>query len=139
MGGGFGGKTNNQQAVEAATLAKAAGCPVQVAWNRSEEFFYDTFRPAAIVKIRSGVDAAGKIVFWDYHVYFAGERGREQFYDIPNHSTVSHGSGWTGGPGTHPFRTGAWRAPGNNTNTFARESQIDIMARAAGSTRSSSA
>jgi CO/xanthine dehydrogenase Mo-binding subunit len=31
-------------------------------------------------------------------------------------------------PGGHPFATGPWRAPGNNTNTFARESQIDIMA-----------
>jgi len=38
----------------------------------------------------------------------------------------------TSPPGTHPFATGAWRAPGNNTNTFARESQIDIMAAAAG-------
>ncbi|HUU99471.1 MAG TPA: molybdopterin cofactor-binding domain-containing protein, partial [Bacteroidales bacterium] len=28
--------------------------------------------------------------------------------------------------------TGPWRAPNNNTNTFARESQIDIMASAAG-------
>ena len=28
--------------------------------------------------------------------------------------------------------TGAWRAPNNNTNTFARESQIDIMASTAG-------
>ena len=36
--------------------------------------------------------------------------------------------GWRGGPGTHPFATGAWRAPGNNTNTFARESHIDILA-----------
>jgi nicotinate dehydrogenase subunit B len=26
------------------------------------------------------------------------------------------------------FPTGAWRAPANNTNTFARESQLDIMA-----------
>jgi CO/xanthine dehydrogenase Mo-binding subunit len=32
----------------------------------------------------------------------------------------------------HPFGVGAWRAPGNNTNSFARESQIDIMAAAAG-------
>ncbi|MBL7008863.1 MAG: xanthine dehydrogenase family protein molybdopterin-binding subunit, partial [Planctomycetes bacterium] len=28
--------------------------------------------------------------------------------------------------------TGAWRAPGANTNAFARESQIDVMAAAAG-------
>jgi CO/xanthine dehydrogenase Mo-binding subunit len=32
----------------------------------------------------------------------------------------------------HPFGTGSWRAPGNNTNTFARESQINIMAAKAG-------
>ena len=35
-------------------------------------------------------------------------------------------------PGTHPFGTGAWRGPGINTNSHARESQIDIMAAAAG-------
>jgi isoquinoline 1-oxidoreductase len=32
----------------------------------------------------------------------------------------------------HPFGTGAWRAPNNNANTFARETQIDIMASEAG-------
>ncbi len=128
VGGGFGGKTQNQQAVEAALLAKSAGKPVQVAWSRAEEFFYDSFRPAAVVKIRSGVDGAGRIVLWDYHVYFAGERGSQHFYDVPHHSTVSHGSGWRGSPGSHPFGTGPWRAPANNTNTYARESQIDMMA-----------
>ena len=43
-------------------LAKAAGRPVQVMWSREEEFFYDAYRPAAIVKIDSGIDAAGKII-----------------------------------------------------------------------------
>ncbi|UCF93415.1 MAG: xanthine dehydrogenase family protein molybdopterin-binding subunit [Desulfobacterales bacterium] len=47
VGGGFGGKTRNQQVIEAARLATLAGKPVQVAWTRQEEFFYDTFRPAA--------------------------------------------------------------------------------------------
>jgi CO/xanthine dehydrogenase Mo-binding subunit len=32
----------------------------------------------------------------------------------------------------HLFGTGAWRAPDNNTNSFARESHIDIMASKAG-------
>ncbi len=132
VGGGFGGKSRNLQIVEAARLAKLSGKPVQVAWTRKEEFFYDSFRPAAIVKISSGIDGTGKMSFWDYDVYFAGQRGSAQFYDIPNHSTKAHGSGWEGGEGTHPFATGAWRAPSNNTNTFARESQIDIMAAKAG-------
>ncbi len=70
VGGGFGGKTDNQEATEAARLAKATGKPVQVMWSREEEFFYDTFRPAAVVKINSGVDAAGKMAFWDYDVLF---------------------------------------------------------------------
>ncbi len=128
VGGGFGGKTRNLQVGEAARLAKLTGKPVQVAWSRNEEFFYDSFRPAAVVKIRSGATGNGDIRFWDYHVYFAGDRGAAQFYDIPNHRTVSYGGGWGGTPGSHPFATGAWRAPANNTNTFARESQIDMMA-----------
>jgi nicotinate dehydrogenase subunit B len=131
VGGGFGGKTSNQQAGEAARLAKLTGKPVQVAWTRQEEFFYDHFRPAAVVRITSGITGEGDISLWDYEVMFAGERGSAQFYDIPNHKTVSSGGG-RGGPSAHPFYTGAWRAPANNTNTFARESQMDIMAAAAG-------
>ena len=128
IGGAFGGKSNNQQALEAVRLAKLAGKPVQVAWTRAEEFFYDTFRPAAIVKIQAGVTESGLISFWDYGVYYAGERGAAQFYNIPHHRTVIYGSGWTAVPGSHPFSTGPWRAPGNNTNTFARESHIDMLA-----------
>jgi isoquinoline 1-oxidoreductase len=132
VGGGFGGKTSNSQCVEAARLAKAVGVPVQVMRSREEEFFLDTFRPAAKIKIASGIDDAGKMTFWDYEVVAAGERGSAQFYSVPHHRTVARPGGWTGPAGSHPFATGAWRAPANNTNTFARESQMDIMAAAAG-------
>jgi nicotinate dehydrogenase subunit B len=132
VGGGFGGKTRNLQAAEAARLAKITGKPVQVAYSRKEEFFFDAFRPAAIVKIRSGVTESGKLSLWDYKVYFAGERGSQHFYNIPNSATTAFNSSWVGAAGSHPFATGPWRAPGNNTNSFARESQIDIMAAKAG-------
>jgi len=132
VGGGFGGKTRNLQVEQAARLAKLGGKPVQVAWSREEEFFYDTFRPAAVVKVRAGIDDAGSIGLWDYRVYFAGQRGSEHFYDIPHHRTLAHNSSWVGPPGSHPFLTGAWRAPSNNTNTFARESHVDILAAKAG-------
>jgi isoquinoline 1-oxidoreductase len=137
VGGGFGGKTRNLQAVEAARLAKIIGRPVQVAWSRAEEFFYDTFRPAALVRIKSGLSNVGRIVLWDYDVLWAGERSSQQFYNIPHHRTVVRGE-WGGGggggagAGGHPFDVGAWRAPASNTNTFARESQVDIMAAKAG-------
>lgn len=131
LGGGFGGKSRNLQVIEAARLAKLSGKPVQVAWTRKEEFCYDSFRPAAIIKIKSGISKEGKINLWDYHVFYAGERGSKQFYDIPNHRTVAYSPG-SGTKNAHAFATGPWRAPGANSNTFARESQIDIMAAKAG-------
>ena len=132
VGGGFGGKGSNDQAVEAARLARATGKPVQVMWTRAEEFFNDTFRPAAVVKIASGIDGTGHIAFWSYDVYAAGGRGAEVIYDVAHRRITAHPGGWTGPAGYHPFATGPWRAPGNSTNTFARESQIDIMAARAG-------
>ena len=124
IGGGFGGKIYNRQAVEVARIAKMVeGTPVQLMWTRKEEFMYDMFRPAAVIKVNSGVTRDGKITYWDYHTYCAGDRGTELFYGIPNHKTTS----WDG-DNVHPFGTGAWRAPGNYTNTFGRESQMDIMA-----------
>jgi isoquinoline 1-oxidoreductase len=133
VGGGFGGKSASGQAVEAARLAKATGKPVQVVWNRAEEFFYDTFRPAAVVKIRAGLTSAGKIALWDYKVWGAGEREAKSYYDIPNQRALSAG-GWMGGnpPGMNPFAVGPWRAPSVNTNTFARESHMDMLAAKAG-------
>jgi isoquinoline 1-oxidoreductase len=132
VGGGFGGKSASQQALEAARLAAAARKPVRVVWDRDEEFFYDTFDPAAVISIRAGLDASHKIVSWDYEVIGAGSRGAEQFYDIPHHRTVVRG-GWQGNEnGMHPFAIGPWRAPGANANCFARESHIDQLAVKAG-------
>ena len=124
LGGGFGGKIYNQQANEAARIAKMVeGTPIQLMWSRTEEFMYDRFRPAAVIKVNSGITKEGIIKYWDFNTYCAGDRGTELFYGIPNHKTTTLDKS-----DVHPFGTGAWRAPGNSTNTFARESQIDIMA-----------
>jgi CO/xanthine dehydrogenase Mo-binding subunit len=131
VGGGFGGKSAALQAHEAARLAMIVRKPVRVVWSRDEEFFFDTFRPASVITVRAGLDASKKIVFWDYHVVAAGERGAAHFYDIPHHRTVVQG-GWNATAGFHPFAVGPWRAPGCNSNTFARESHIDQLAAAAG-------
>jgi isoquinoline 1-oxidoreductase len=131
VGGGFGGKSASAQAIEAARLAKLAGKPVMVMWSREEEFFFDTFRPAAVVKIRSGVDDKGKMVLWDYRVYFAGRRGCENFYGIPHHREAVYGE-WRIAEGIHPFAVGPWRAPAANTNVYARDLHINLMAVAAG-------
>ncbi|UCC71003.1 MAG: xanthine dehydrogenase family protein molybdopterin-binding subunit [Gemmatimonadota bacterium] len=132
VGGGFGGKASNRQVTETARLAKLAGRPVQVAWTRQEEFFYDTFRPAAVVKVKSGFDRANRVVYWDYDNLFGGSRSSEPVYHIPHHRVLSRGSWGGGGHPAHPFSVGAWRAPASNTNVFAMEQQMDIMAQAAG-------
>jgi nicotinate dehydrogenase subunit B len=132
VGGGFGGKSAGQQSMEAARLAMMTGKPVRVVWSRAEEFFFDTFDMAAVIKVRSGLNASNQIVYWDYEVIGAGPRGAVHFYEIPNHRTVVRG-GWSHNPpGFHPFAVGPWRAPGSNANAFARESQIDVMAAKAG-------
>jgi isoquinoline 1-oxidoreductase len=127
MGGGFGGKSASAQAVEAARLSKKSGRPVMVAWTREEEFFFDTFRPAAVVKIRSGLGAAGRMTLWDYKVYFAGRRGCQNFYTIPHHREAVHGE-WRIEAGIHPFAVGPWRAPAANTNAYARDLHLHLMA-----------
>ncbi len=131
VGGGFGGKSANEQGVEAARLAKLSGKPVMLMWTRDEEFFYDHFHPAGVIKIKSGIDSSGLIKLWEYNIYYGGSRGSETIYDVPNVRTINYRRK-KDSPPVHPFATGAWRAPNANTNTFARESQIDIMAAAAG-------
>ncbi len=134
VGGGFGGKGSGGQVVEAARLAQAAGKPVMVAYTRAEEFFFDTYRPAAVIKVRSGADAAGNVKLWDYSVYAAGSRGSDVIYDVPNRRVRAFGeqSDTRGTQSYHPFATGPWRAPGANSNRFAAEQQMDVMAAAAG-------
>ena len=131
VGGGFGGKSAFQQGIEAGRLALKAKKPVMVVWTRDEEFLYDNFHAASVIKISSGIDKNGMIKMWDYHVYYAGTRGADVIYDVPNARLTSYTRG-KNAPPVHPFATGPWRAPNNNTNTFARELQIDIMASAAG-------
>lgn len=131
LGGGFGGKSSTGQALEAARLARLTGKPVMVAWTRAEEFFLDTFDPAAVVKIVSAIDGEGKMTLWDYGVWAAGDRAAELFYDVPDARLRTFMSRGSAGAKLHLFGTGPWRAPGAGTNVFARESQIDIMAAAA--------
>lgn len=127
LGGGFGGKKSGRQISEAVSLSKITGRPVQIAWTRKEEFFYDAFRPAAVIQLKSGLNNKSQITFWDCDILFTGSRSSEPIYAIPNFSVKTHSS-----RGAHPFATGAWRGPGSNTNVFAMESHTDILAQEAG-------
>ncbi|PYR55924.1 MAG: isoquinoline 1-oxidoreductase, partial [Acidobacteria bacterium] len=82
MGSGYGGKHTGECAIEAARLAKAAGRPVKLVWTRAEEFTWAYFRPAGVIDVRSGVDAQGRIAFWEFDNWNSGTAGIQTPYEI---------------------------------------------------------
>jgi isoquinoline 1-oxidoreductase len=127
IGGGFGAKSYYPVAVEAAQLAKEAGRPVRLAYTRAEDTVWGSFRPAALIRIKSGFRSDGSITAWRYEAYHAGERaligrrGSETPYDIPAVSVKVSSS-------DSPLRVGSYRSLGGAVNHFARESHIDEIA-----------
>ncbi len=132
IGGGFGGKSIYRPAIEAARLARIAQRPVRVAYTRDEEMVWSTFRPAALIKIRSGFDAQGTLLAWDYHAAHTtadrpmiGQRGSETPYDVPHNRVVVAAA-------TSPLRPGSYRSLGGSVNHFAREVHMDEIAATVG-------
>ena len=130
IGGGFGSKSLYSVAGEAARLAKLAGRPVQVAYTRGEEMTWATFRPAALIEIKSGFTADGAIVAWQYKAYHAGapyigRRGSDTPYDVPNVNVTVFSS-------ESPLQSGSYRSLGGAVNHFAREVHMDEIAEAVG-------
>jgi isoquinoline 1-oxidoreductase len=125
MGGGFGGKHTGEAAVEAARLAKAAGKPVSLRWTRAEEFAWAYARPAALIDVEAGLDAAGKIVAWSHVNINSGASALASPYRLANsrHQFL---------PADSPLRQGSYRCLAATANNFARESFMDELAAAAG-------
>ena len=127
VGGSFGTKGTYGVAYEAAFLSKAVGRPVRVAHSRSEEFMWGTVRPAAFFEIRSGFQADGTIVAWEYTAYhtgetaFRGQRGADTPYNTPNVRIAVANC-------ESPLRSGSYRSLGCAANHFAREVHIDEIA-----------
>jgi len=125
FGAGFGGRHTAEAGVEAARLARAAGKPVLVRWTRREEFTWAYFRPAAVMDIEAGLDAAGTITSW-FHVNInSGGSALPTPYRIANAKTQFVGS-------DSPLRIGSYRALAATANNFAREAFMDELAAAAG-------
>ncbi len=125
FGGGFGGRHTAETGIEAARLARAAGKPVLVRWTRREEFTWAYFRPAAVMDIEAGLDAAGTITSW-FHVNInSGGSAIGTPYRVAKVKTQFV-------PADSPLRIGSYRALAATANNFARESFMDELAVAAG-------
>jgi CO/xanthine dehydrogenase Mo-binding subunit len=125
MGGGFGGKHTGEAAVEAARLAKEAGRPVSLRWTRAEEFTWAYFRPAALIEVEAGLDAANSITAWDFANYNSGASALDTPYRIPNTRVRFIET-------DAPLRQGSYRCLAATANNFAREAFTDELAEAAG-------
>jgi nicotinate dehydrogenase subunit B len=124
-GAGYGGKHTGEAAVEAARLARAAGQPVKRVWTREEEFTWAYFRPAGVIEVKAGVRKDGTITAWAFHNYNSGGSGIESPYEAANRQVAFHSS-------RSPLKQGSYRALASTANHFARESQIDELARGIG-------
>ena len=140
---------------DAALLSRAVGKPVRVQWTRADEHAWEPKGPPQLISIRSGIDAQGKVVAWEYAertlpwtdarlspmlasrqtgiqpdvngIFLGGNDGAP--YNFENRKAVVSGIPWVMTP--NPLRTCNLRAPYSQARAFATESQMDEMAVAA--------
>ncbi|HZM72192.1 MAG TPA: xanthine dehydrogenase family protein molybdopterin-binding subunit [Candidatus Polarisedimenticolia bacterium] len=141
-GGGFGGKEEYPSilAIHAALLARAAGKPVRMIYDRHEDLAATTKRHPAIVRHRTGVSKDGTLVAQDIDVVMDGGA-----YSTLTPVVLSRGALHAGGPYRCPnvriiaraTRTntppnGAFRGFGAPQTEFAAETQMNRLAEAIG-------
>jgi CO/xanthine dehydrogenase Mo-binding subunit len=63
--------------LDAALVARAfPDRPVRVQWMREDEFIWEPFGPAALVRLQAGLDTDGSIVSWIHHGWSHSHDGR---------------------------------------------------------------
>jgi nicotinate dehydrogenase subunit B len=68
--GCYGHNGADDVALDAALLARALpGRPVRLQWMRDDEFAWEPYGPAMAMQARGALDAAGRIVDWDYELW----------------------------------------------------------------------
>jgi isoquinoline 1-oxidoreductase subunit beta len=137
LGGGFGRRGQADFVAQAVAASKAVGRPVKLVWSREEDIQHDFYRPAAAIRFRAGVDAAGRLIALDCNVATAsapsfgpGEAGpafytggvADTSYSIPNFRV-------TGVNKNIGVRFGFWRSVNDSHNPFMLEGFIDEVAR----------
>ena len=143
LGGGLGRKIEQDYISQAVQVAMAVKKPVKLMWTREEDFGHDQYRPAALVRVRAGLDTSNNITAWWYRNVSSsilGQRGwlppgapdsqaTEGAVKLP-YALGSHVMEWVPIPAGIPV--GFWRSVGSSINAFAVESMIDELAAKAG-------
>ena len=155
LGGGFGRRLDVDFIGQAAAIARATADtlgqrPVQTFWSREEDTRHDFYRPAAVSRMRAGLDAQGRLVAWQ--ATSAGQAVMPQVLDRlfgippalggagPDKTTAEGASDqpyeWPAARIAHahvalPVPVGFWRSVGHSHQAFFKEGFLDEVAHAA--------
>jgi nicotinate dehydrogenase subunit B len=158
--GSYGRNDADDVGLEAALLSKEIGRPVRLQWMRHEGTAWDPKGPAAVIKLRGGLDAKGEMIGYDFD--WKGFSGQEvgTSGDAAGETLIGMSLGATrpernaaGAPAesygfkhkrvrnqvipgfitqSNPLRSSHIRDPQGPQTTFAAESFMDELAAAAG-------
>jgi isoquinoline 1-oxidoreductase subunit beta len=143
LGGGFGRRLNQDYALEAALVSKAAAAPVQVVWTREDDMQHDYYRPASYHAMQAALDAQGQLIAWRQHaispsieVFYDGpgipvqQASEVDSPDFPAFVIPNFRLEFT--PVETAVPRGWWRSVEESSNVFAVQSFLDEVAAAAG-------
>ena len=144
IGGDFGAKGLSTDEFVLYHLAKAAGRPVRAITRYADELTTTNPRHASRIRLRTGVDAEGRIVAHESHALFDGGAyaAGKPTARLLVEGGVSTLEGYRVPAARHEAATvytnnvpgGHMRAPGQPQNVFASESHLDLIARELGIT-----
>src|SRR5207237_6481895 len=144
IGGDFGAKGLSTDEFVLYHLAKATGRPVRAITRYADELTTTNPRHASRIRLRTGVDADGRIVAHESHALFDGGAyaAGKPTVRLLVEGGVSTLEGYRVPAARHEAATvytnnvpgGHMRAPGQPQNVFASESHLDLIARELGIT-----
>jgi len=127
MGGGFGRRSIDDAAIQAALIARAVGLPVKLIWSREEDIRHDHYRPAISSRFKAALDQTGAPLAWQNQFVDKHEPAEAPY--IP-YAIANQHIGYINSPTHVPF--GPWRSVDHSQHGFFTESFIDELADAAG-------
>ena len=144
VGGGFGRRSEGDDAVQAAAIAKfVPGTPIKLIRSREDDIATDFFRAMSAARIEVGLDARGDIVSWHHRVVAASAIARSMPAQIFNEKLggkdgIVAGFQDIGYPMPNRLveyireergkSIGAWRGTWSGYHYFAVETMIDELA-----------
>ncbi len=148
-GGGFGRRAEKNFVIHAAKAAKAhKGRPIQLTWSRTEDMQHDVYRPAAIAKLKAGLDENGQLTAFDAVIGTHSVMASFLLRNMDLSSNLTADNTTLEGIAHMPYQVrnrriaavevetsvpiGFWRSVGHSNNAFFVESMIDECAVAAG-------